>query len=195
MSRAEAAIWDRLAATFDDEPDHGLRAPAVRAAWSALLRSALPPAPAAVVDLGCGTGSLAVLLAENGFQVDGLDSSPRMLELARRKAAHHGVAVPLVRGDAARPPFGPRSFDVVLVRHVLWALDRPGRALARWIELLRDGGRLVLIEGRWATGAGLSAAQCASLVHAQGRKTEVRMLDDDALWGKAITDERYLLVS
>src|SRR6201995_958193 len=51
------AFWDEQAAAFDTEPDHGLRDPVVRAAWAALLHELLPPAPAAVVDLGCGTGS------------------------------------------------------------------------------------------------------------------------------------------
>ncbi|WP_203791425.1 hypothetical protein [Paractinoplanes rishiriensis] len=43
MSNDAAAIWDRQAATFDDEPDHGLRDPAVRDAWIALL-TPVPPA-------------------------------------------------------------------------------------------------------------------------------------------------------
>jgi 2-polyprenyl-3-methyl-5-hydroxy-6-metoxy-1,4-benzoquinol methylase len=61
--------WDGQAASFDDDPDHGLRDPAVRQAWADLLLPLLPPAPAHVVDLGCGTGSLAVLLAQHGNRV------------------------------------------------------------------------------------------------------------------------------
>ena len=195
MSHDGDAIWDAHAATFDDEPDHGLRDPVVRSAWGSLLGSVLPAAPASVVDIGCGTGSLAVLLAETGYQVCGLDASLGMIEKAGSKAANHGVAVSLVRGDASRPPFEPNSFDVVLVRHVLWAVDEPDRTLARWIGLLRPQGRLILIEGRWATGAGLSAAECASLVQRHGRGAQLRLLDEDVLWGKTITDERYLLLS
>ncbi|GAA2508411.1 hypothetical protein GCM10023100_61460 [Actinocorallia cavernae] len=48
--------WDARAAGFDDEPDHGLRDPAVRAARAARLRSWLPGHLADVLDLGCGTG-------------------------------------------------------------------------------------------------------------------------------------------
>ncbi len=61
--------WDGQAAIFDQQPDHGLLDPAVRAAWAQLLLPLMPPAPASVVDLGCGTGSLAVLLAQAGYQV------------------------------------------------------------------------------------------------------------------------------
>ncbi|MEV0131791.1 class I SAM-dependent methyltransferase [Dactylosporangium sp. NPDC050688] len=190
-----SAIWDTYAATFDEEPDHGLRDPSVRSAWASLLASVLPVAPVPVVDLGCGTGSLTTLLAEAGHHVYGLDASSNMLKVARHKAAHHGVAVSLIRGDVSRPPFALGSFDVVLVRHVLWAVQDPETTLARWIGLLRPQGRLVLIEGRWATGAGLSAAECTSLVRRHGRKAELRLLDEDPLWGKTITDERYLLLS
>jgi SAM-dependent methyltransferase len=187
--------WDEQAATFDDEADHGLRDPAVRAAWAALLIPVLPAAPASIADLGCGTGSLSVLLAEAGHTVHGLDGSRSMLDVARRKAAGHGVDVALVHGDASHPPYGAASFDVVLARHVLWALADPGAAVARWVGLLRPGGRLILIEGFWATGAGLPARDCVPLVRRHRREALVQPLNDHALWGAEVTDERYLILS
>jgi SAM-dependent methyltransferase len=93
------------------------------------------------------------------------------------------------------PPFAPSSFDVVLARHVLWAFSQPDRVLARWVGLLRPQGRLVLVEGRWSTGAGLSAKNCQSLVLRHRQEADVRMLEDSALWGREITDERYVLLS
>ncbi|MDW5323826.1 class I SAM-dependent methyltransferase [Plantactinospora sp. KLBMP9567] len=195
MSNDAADIWDQHAATFDDEPDHGLRDPTVRDAWIALLMPVLPDPPASIVDLGCGTGSLSILLAQAGHDVHGLDSSHRMLDEARGKASRLGVAVTLHHGDASRPPFQPASFDVVLVRHVLWALPDPASALAHWVTLLRPQGRLVLIEGRWMTGAGLSAADCTALLRQHRKEIGLQVLDDQALWGRAITDERYLLLS
>lgn len=184
-------LWDAEADTFDDEPDHGLRDPAVQQAWADLLLPLMPPAPAAVVDLGCGTGSLSLLLAEAGHDVCGVDLSSRMLDVARRKAAH----VDFRLGDAADPPCPPRSYDVVLVRHVLWAMPDPGAAVGRWVRLLKPGGRLVLVEGRWFTGAGLTRDACRALVRMHRQEADVRVLDDPALWGKEIDDERYLLLS
>lgn len=184
---AQARFWDEQASAFDDEPDHGLRDPDVRRAWSELLLPVLPPAPASVVDLGCGTGSLSALLAEAGYEVHGLDLSERMVAAARAKVG----GAEFRQGDATRPPYPAGSFDVVLARHVLWALPDPAAALTRWRALLKPGGRLVLVEGRWSTGAGLTAAECVALLG----EGEVRPLRDPALWGREIDDERYLVVA
>jgi ubiquinone/menaquinone biosynthesis C-methylase UbiE len=184
--------WDAEAASFDAEPDHGLIDPAVREAWRQLLARVLPPPPARVLDVGCGTGTLAVLVGSLGYDVTGVDSSSEMLSLARAKASERGTAVTFLLGDAACPPVtGP--FDVVLCRHVLWALPSPEHALASWRELLSPGGRLLLIEGLWSTGAGLAAAELQPLVEGAFGSVLVRRLTDPALWGREVTDERYLL--
>jgi ubiquinone/menaquinone biosynthesis C-methylase UbiE len=187
--------WDAEAATYDDEPDHGLRDPAVRAAWAARLRAWLPAPPADVVDLGCGTGSLSVLVAEAGHRVSGLDLSAPMVAAAEAKARAAGVAAAFRQGDAAAPPYPAGSADVVLSRHVLWALADPDEALRRWVVILRPGGRLVLVEGHWSTGAGLTAEETRALVRRHRREAEVERLDDPALWGRAIDDERYAVIS
>lgn len=195
MNERVQALWDGQAATFDEEADHGLRDPVVRAAWSALLLPLIPTAPATVADLGCGTGSLAVLLAEVGHDVRGVDVSSRMIDVARQKAATAGVSVRLEQGDAAVPAYEPATCDVVLARHVLWALPDPDAVLARWVRLLRPEGVLILIEGRWSTGGGISAADCQALVLEQRQEARLQRLDDPALWGRHIDDERYLIVS
>jgi len=189
------AAWDAEAAAFDEEPDHGLGDAATREAWWDLLLAHLPPAPARIADLGCGTGSLSVLLAEAGYDLTGLDLSPQMLAAARTKADRAGVPLRLVPGDAAEPDLEPGAYDAVLCRHVLWALPAPSAALARWVDLLRRGGRLVLVEGSWHTGAGLSARRTEELVREHRAQVEVLHLTDPVLWGGATGDERYLVVS
>lgn len=193
MTSRESELWDAQAATFDDEPDHGLRDPLVRDAWLGLLRSLLPPAPGLVADLGCGTGTLSLLLAAEGYAVDGVDFSPEMVRRAIAKAGSF-PATSFVVGDAGHPPLAQGTYGVVLCRHVLWALPDPETALARWVQLLAPDGRLVLVEGSWSTGAGLTSAETVALVEGTGLAADLRPLDDPAYWGGPITDERYAVV-
>ncbi|MFJ9850758.1 class I SAM-dependent methyltransferase [Streptomyces sp. NPDC101150] len=196
LPASDAAYWEAAAERFDDEPDHGLCDPAVRAAWAARLRSWLPSGPARILDLGCGTGSLALLAAEQGHRVTGIDRSPAMIARARAKLA--GREDGLLVGDAAEPPVGERPFDAVLVRHLLWALPDPAAALRRWAGLLVPGGRLVLVEGRWgeAEPIGIPAGELTRLVAPLACRTYLERLSRDAaLWGKEVTDERYALVA
>lgn len=188
MSRAE---WDREAERFDDEPDHGLADPSTRVAWRELLLAVLPSAPARVADLGCGTGTLSLLLTEAGYAVQGLDFSAEMIARARVKAPGASFAV----GDAADPPLEQSAFDVVLSRHVLWAMPDPVAAFEKWVALLRPAGVVVLVEGRWGTGAGLSAVDAERIVRTARQHVEVRPLPERIYWGKEIDDERYLLLS
>jgi len=189
-------LWDDHADAFDDAADHGLRDPVVREAWQSLLTPLLPEPPARVCDVGCGTGSLSVLVAAAGLTVTGLDISTRMLGIAREKARAAGVDVAFVHGDAADPPFPAGTFDAVLSRHVLWSFADRDAVLARWVALLRPGGRLILVEGSWSTGAGLTADECRHVVLRRRREAEVRSLSaDDRLWGGPVDDERYLIVS
>ena len=191
----DAVYWDSQAATFDEQSDHGLLDPLVKEAWRRLLLGYLPAAPAAVADIGCGTGTLAVLLAEEGYAVTGLDFAPAMIRAARAKARRAGVSCRFELSDAAAPTLPGGSFDIVLARHVLWALPDPEEALAAWLRLLLPGGSLILVEGRWSPGAGLTAVEAGQLVRRHRDDATIVPLDDPALWGRAITDERYLLVS
>lgn len=157
-----AGYSDAQAGTFDAEPDHGLTDATVRGAWARLLLPRVPPA-ASVADLGSGTGILAVLLAAEGHVVSGVDVAPRMVAAAQAKAASAGAAAQFVVGDAAAPPWAPGSFDVVMSRHVLWAMPDPGKAL--------------------------------NLVLQHRGEADIVPLHDPALWGRTITDERYLVTS
>ncbi|MFI0240734.1 class I SAM-dependent methyltransferase [Streptomyces sp. NPDC016845] len=191
------AEWDAAAADFDDEPDHGLRDPAVRGAWAGRMADWLPDQPGHLLDLGCGTGSLSLLAAERGHRVTGVDFAPNMLDLARRKFAPHDARFLL--GDAAAPPVPAASYDVVLARHVLWALPDPAAALRTWVTLLRPRGRLVLVEGVWGevSPAGIPADRLLGLVRelVHGGVRHEELSSDARLWGKEVRDERYAVVA
>lgn len=195
MTHPTTQDWNAAAATYDDGPDHGLLDPGVRRAWLALLRSHLPPAPADVVDLGCGTGTLSVLLAQEGYRVRGIDTAHEMVHAARYKATDADVCATFELGDADHPAYPPGSCDVVLVRHVLWALPDPAEAIGRWVTLLRPGGRLVLVEGSWHTGGGISVSDCEQALRRHRSTVVIEHLNDENLWGGPVPDQRYLALS
>jgi ubiquinone/menaquinone biosynthesis C-methylase UbiE len=148
--------WDRRANTFDDETGHGLVSDGQRSAWLDLLSRLVGPAPQQVLDVGCGTGFLALRFAELGHSVTGIDLAPQMVDRARRKAEQANQPIDFRVGDAAALDCPDEHFDWVVARHVIWNLPDPQRALEEWLRVLRPGGRLVLIEGKWANNEALA---------------------------------------
>ena len=188
--------WDGLAQSFDDEPDHGLRDSLVLETWTELLKTWVPATNATILDIGCGTGSLSVILARLGHTVTGIDLSPSMISLAHTKAAAYGLEIKFHIMNASYPQFAERQFDVIICRHLLWALLEPDQVLQRWIEFLRPMGRLILIEGYWETGAGLHAQEITELLPSSFINISVRNLSNDPdFWGGNVTDERYIIIA
>jgi S-adenosylmethionine-dependent methyltransferase len=94
------------------------------------------------LDLGCGTGAAAVRLARLGINVTLLDSSPAMLEIAKRAAWEAGVdgRIALKHGDAAQAAnlFPVGSFDIVLCHNILEYVDDPNAVLSVAAQMLRS---------------------------------------------------------
>ena len=182
-------LWDAEAATFDEEPDHGLRDPGTRAAWLALLTEHLPAPPARVADLGSGTGTLSVLLADAGYAVDGVDFSPAMVERARRKAGGREM-VSFVVGDAGDPPLEPAAYDAVLKFYSHKYGDQflatpkssaswlfPSLAVVGGLALLGVVGRRFVQRGRAETAATVAAAGPEDEAYADKLDDELAELD------------------
>jgi|GEM_PF-1465924 len=120
--------------------------PGCREAWKRALAQAIGDGPMrTALDIGTGPGTIALLWAELGCATTGLDFSPGMLRAAREQAARRGVALKLLEGDAEEVPIFRKRFDIVSSRFVLFTLPHPGYAIRRWVQMLRPGGRLVLI--------------------------------------------------
>jgi ubiquinone/menaquinone biosynthesis C-methylase UbiE len=146
------AFWSAIASGYEDHPGN-VAAPnsAEYAAWVAVLRDALPPPPSDVLDVGTGTGFLALIAAELGHRVTGIDIAEPMLAAAREESARRKLTVQFRAGDAIDPDLQPASFDAITNRHLLWTLRDPLAAFTNWRRLLRPGGRVVSIDGFWFT--------------------------------------------
>ncbi len=114
--------------------------------WSA-LRPMLGDRPRDVLDIGGGTGGLAVRIGELGHRVTVVDPSPDALAALDRRAREQDVEVTGRQGDLSSllDVVGPDSADLVLCHGVLEVVDDPGAALSTLVRVVRPGGVLSLL--------------------------------------------------
>ncbi len=118
--------------------------------WSGILKNTIRmDKNLNILDVGTGTGFLALLLAEMGHNVTGIDISRRMLEKSRQNADTMNLSIDFMHGDAERLPFEDETFDIVVNRNLLWTMPDPMAAACEWSRVMRSGGKLVLIDGKW----------------------------------------------
>lgn len=100
-----------------------------------------------VLDYGCGNGDFSRILASRGARVCGIDISPKLIELARARAAQAGMngSLQFFVGDAHQTPFEDASFDYVFGNGALHHLDLD-RAYAEIARVLKPGGKAVFQE-------------------------------------------------
>ncbi|HYF77290.1 MAG TPA: methyltransferase domain-containing protein [Symbiobacteriaceae bacterium] len=108
------------------------------------LADYLPPAPAAILDIGGGPGRYAIALAKQGYRPTLFDLTPGLLAFARTKAEEEGVALAdIICGNALALPFPDATFDAVLLMgplyHLLAEADRR-RAVQEAFRVLKPGG-------------------------------------------------------
>ncbi len=102
-----------------------------------------------ILDVGTGPGFLALILAEIGHEVTGLDISEGMLEKARYNARARDLMIDFCLADAENLPFQDEDFDLVVSKYLLWTLPDPEKAIDEWRRVLKPDGRVVLIDGVW----------------------------------------------
>ena len=113
-----------------------------RGAWADSLRAfLLPDGRARVVDLGCGDGHLARLLAP--ARVMGFDADPAQVQRARGRSLPHAR---FDEGDAEALPVGDGAFDLAVCQALLVHLSRPSQVLREMVRVVRPGGRIAAIE-------------------------------------------------
>jgi ubiquinone/menaquinone biosynthesis C-methylase UbiE len=135
------AFWEEEGSRYDQKEAHGIFSETERHLWTTVLDELAPSSR--VLDIATGTGFVALLLAELGHQVTGLDASQAMLANARTKADERGLSITFVEGVTEQLPFPDASFDAVTARHFVWTLVEPAKAFAGWRRVLTPGGTLV----------------------------------------------------
>jgi SAM-dependent methyltransferase len=95
-----------------------------------------------VLDVGCGTGVVAITAARIGARVRGLDLTPELLERAHENARIANVEIDFREGDAEALPFDDVTFDVVLSQFGHMFAPRPDVAMAEMLRVLKRGGTI-----------------------------------------------------
>jgi demethylmenaquinone methyltransferase/2-methoxy-6-polyprenyl-1,4-benzoquinol methylase len=140
-------MFDRIAPVYD-AMNHVMTA-GLDIRWRRLAAEAAVRPGDRVLDAACGTGDLAIAdLKAGAGRVTGLDFSPKMLERARRKAP-----LEWVEGDMLALPFADGTFDAATVGFGVRNVEDLELALRELRRVLRDGGRLSILEITQPRGA------------------------------------------
>lgn len=109
------------------------------------LRMSRPKKGMTILDVGCGTGTHLELYTRYECRLFGIDCSPSMLGIARKRL---GDKADLHLGDASMMPYEDRSFDLVISMLVLHEMNQATRTivLPEMKRVLKDGGRMLLID-------------------------------------------------
>ncbi len=109
------------------------------------LRLFLPKEGMAILDVGCGTGLYLELYRKYRCAMYGIDSSPSMLEIAKKRL---GNSAKLHLGDASGMPYGDRSFDLVIAMLALHEMNHVTRSsvIREMKRVLKDSGHLLFID-------------------------------------------------
>jgi ubiquinone/menaquinone biosynthesis C-methylase UbiE len=113
-------------------------------AWQRTIWPHLPP-NGRVLEVGIGPGHLLVHLASGGYQAVGLDLSPAMLRLARRRMLRQRLTAHLCRGQAKDLPFAALAFDAVIATFPTAFIYDPAW-IGQLVRVLKPRGRLIVVE-------------------------------------------------
>lgn len=141
--RDSVALYNAFAAGYDasfDAPTHRRAYDAL--AWEYVTRL-LPPAPAVIVDAGCGTGRWIERLLSRGHRVIGIEQAPEMLRVLRAK--RFGSGFELLESGMEEARIAPGSADLVLAIGSVQYIRQPAAMLRRFADWTRPGGHVCVM--------------------------------------------------
>ena len=161
------SYWTKRTRDFGTVRRNELR-DGISARWLSEMEKYLPRrSPLDILDVGTGTGYFAILLAEKGHALTGIDLTESMLGEAEKAAADSGVSIAFMQEDAQDTRFEDESFDAIVMRNLTWTLPDPEKAYREWYRLLRRGGVLLNFDADYA-GNVRNQNQKASYISATG---------------------------
>ena len=128
-----------------------------------LLRDGWIAAGQRAVDLGTGTGSLALGFAARGLEVTGLDIAPQMLAMARQAAADRGLSARFVEARAEATTQDDAGCDLVSAGQCWWWFDADS-VIAETRRILAPGGRLLICNFSYVPMPGTVAGRTEDLI-------------------------------
>jgi SAM-dependent methyltransferase len=130
-------------------------------AAEAVIRAAELRPGGSAVDVGCGTGTVALLAARAGAHVTAVDPADRLLGVARSTADREGLTVRFLAGDAASLPVPDLSMDAVLSNFAAIFAPDPAAAVAEMVRVLAPRGRIVF--SAWIPGGAVGNLNAAAM--------------------------------
>ncbi len=165
--RKEGRFWSKVAPSYDDW---------VAAAYEDQYRTfkrhmgdAVGPQDE-VLEIGTGTGNIALHIAPHVASVVGVDLSPEMIRIAREKCSRSALGnVRFQVGDGYHLPFEDGTFDRVVCVNVLQTMREPGRAIREGRRVLREGGEMVSVTYAFGDSSAWETIKLARWVFKYGK--------------------------
>jgi len=146
LSELKNSIRERWDANqnYDSGHAHGVNSETEKELWGNGISELIGHNPdLKILDIGTGTGFLALLLGGMGYDITAVDWSITMMQKAKEKADAAQIPIEFEVQDVENLTFSDDSFDAIVSRHVLWTLTEPSRASKEWVRVIRPGGMVI----------------------------------------------------
>jgi len=185
--------WNRRAGIYNDSVSRDHRDQRSFRAWKEVYAGAIGVGSGKLMDCGCGPGTVTMYVSDLGYDITDYDQSPEMLGRARKNAETLHIDAEFVQGDAEEMPFEDGTFDIIVSQNMLWTVPHPEKVLSEWYRVLKEGGRIVYVDGDWfndpkKTRFRMKVSHLMTSLYRKGRETKKerdereRMDDFKHLW-------------